>query len=98
MMRADPAVLRAAAADAQRLADELPLLADEVVAGARAAAAGCPGFATGAALAAVADAWRARLASVGGEFGRTAAVLNETADNDEGADRTTAAVFDAAAR
>lgn len=97
MMRADPATLRAASAGARRLAAELPVLADDVVAGAQAASADCPGFATGAALVGVADAWRARLASVGRAFGQTAAVLTATADSDESADSWAAAVFDSAA-
>lgn len=98
MMRADPAALRAASAGARSLADELPTFADDVANTARAAAAGCPGFATGAALVAVADAWRARLVAVGGELGKTAAVLGATADGDEAADRSAADAFDGAAR
>ncbi|MEU8132053.1 hypothetical protein [Streptodolium elevatio] len=98
MMRADPAALRAASAGAQHLAAELPVLADDVVSSAQAVSAGCPGFATGAALVAVADAWRARLAAVGGAFANTAAVLTATADSDESADRAAAEVFDGAVR
>lgn len=97
-MRVDPAVLREAAAEARRLADELPRLAAGIAAVGGEANAACPGFATAAALADVTAAWQARLAAVGGAFARTAQVLAATADRDSAADRQAAAVFDAAAR
>jgi hypothetical protein len=96
-MRVDPAALRAASDHARRLSDELPRLAETVTASAHDAAAGCPGFTTAAALVEVADAWRARLAAVGGAFGHTAVRLATTAHRDAGADRAQAAVYHAAA-
>lgn len=97
-MRADPAVLRAASAGARELAADLPRLADQVAESARAAAAGCPGFATAAALVEVAEAWRGRLAAAGGAFARTADNLAATAARDEQTDHAAAAAFRAAAR
>ncbi|MCF2526457.1 hypothetical protein [Yinghuangia soli] len=95
-MRADPAVLRAASAGAREIAADLPRLTDRVAESARAAAAGCPGFATAAALVDVATAWQARLVAAGGSFARTADNLAATAQRDEQTDRTAAAAFDAA--
>lgn len=97
-MRVDPAVLRTAAAEAHRLADELPLLAVGIDAGGREAAAACPGFATAVVLAEVTAAWQARLGVLGEAFARTAQALTETADRDSAADHQAAAAFDATAR
>lgn len=97
-MRVDPAVLRAAAAEARHMADELPRLADGIAATGREAAAACPGFATAAVLAEVTAAWQARLAAVGETFARTAQALADTAERDSAADGHAAAAFDAAAR
>ncbi|NUU23931.1 MAG: hypothetical protein HOV68_20875 [Streptomycetaceae bacterium] len=97
MIRVDPAALRAASDSARQLSDQLPRMSDAVTASAQDAASSCPGFITATALVEVADAWRARLAAVGGAFAQTAANLATTADRDEATDRAQAAVYQAAA-
>jgi hypothetical protein len=91
----DPAVLRAAASEAGRLAEELPRLGDQMSAAARQVVDSAPGFATTEVLVATAESWQGRLAGIGSAFARAAEALAATADRDVAADGQSAGSFEA---